>query len=169
MILCALGMVNSRKLRKKKRSSVVCAHQSSNFMKNRTNFLPSALNGASASGKDIDVARFLVEINLRQNPVHCAEVGKAGIGNWGRVGLGGCFHLLSRPMTRAWQDGIRWILPKGVMVVDKPNRNSTFCPSGEISCFIEPVSNCSLFERGGDVQKYNWFHQDPVRVSELHV
>ena len=138
-------------------------------------YIPRAEN--QTTDTDLDVLAFRTELNRRQNPQICNENGDVGVGNFARYGVGACFHLLSRPMTRAWEmgRGFRWLLPFDIQIHDNyqpqspdsadsssnsHQKETPFCPNAELTCFVEPVSNCSKFGSRQFHQGFNWFHQD---------
>ena len=107
-------------------------------------FLPSAEMPAQF-GDDDDIEQFQADLYARLHPAHCPSSDRnLGLG-WCPYGTGACFHLLSRPMTAAWENN--WTVEVSEFEIQGRSTDA-YCLNQSMGCFIADVSNCS-YQGGG--------------------
>ena len=91
---------------------------------------------------------------------------KQVLGSWCLYGVGACFHLMSRPMTRAWNLSRSYNFNYGTNL-NYPTAKSSFCGApgkSELECFLKPQASCRDFAfREEPLEFLHWGTQEKVR------
>lgn len=111
------------------------------FMSYAREFLPPA-GFPPQYGDDENITKFQNDMHARQYPSQCPASDAAFFSQWCPYGTSACFHLLSRPMTAAWEAGKPIIMNGGHFSLMGKTKDP-YCQNKSVSCFIEPVSNCT--------------------------
>lgn len=121
---------------------------SSDWMLDALEFMPEWESAAKSMQHqaDHDGPRLQAEIMKLQNPAASGSEHKQICsatpvvrGVWKTYGLGACLHLLHNFFTGAFVANGRVALHGRIF----GRSRSKFCPSGELTCFFQPVSNCT--------------------------
>jgi hypothetical protein len=117
--------------------------KNSSFMLYETEFYPAVTS--KESGLDKEMAQVQRDLRALNDKTMCSKGAKGY--TWHTYGLGACLHLLIHPFTQAVEAGKAFGLT-GHMISGRQHTKSTFCPQGDVYCFLQPTTQCTNIPYG---------------------